>query len=135
MLELGFGLASAREPELELAAESHWIVTREGERISAQVRQLTGFHESVLENALAPEEAWRRLRALTGGVTFVPTAIHYPKPLHRQEAYRHFPTAGNGLPVSELLAGEVISLPMHPYLEPPVQDRIVAAVRDSLAHV
>jgi dTDP-4-amino-4,6-dideoxygalactose transaminase len=62
----------------------------------------------------------------------IPTAIHYPKPLHRQTAYRHFPVAGNGLPVSEALAGEVISLPMHPYLEPDVQDRIIDAVRRAL---
>jgi dTDP-4-amino-4,6-dideoxygalactose transaminase len=62
----------------------------------------------------------------------IPTAIHYPKPLHRQTAYRHFPVAGNGLPVSEALAGEVISLPLHPYLEPPVQDRIIDAVRSAL---
>jgi dTDP-4-amino-4,6-dideoxygalactose transaminase len=59
----------------------------------------------------------------------IPTAVHYPKPLHRQTAYRHFPVAGNGLPVSEALASEVISLPMHPYLEPDVQDRIADAVR------
>jgi dTDP-4-amino-4,6-dideoxygalactose transaminase len=59
----------------------------------------------------------------------IPTAVHYPKPLHRQTAYRHFPVAGNGLPVSEALASEVISLPMHPYLEPHVQDRIADAVR------
>ena len=63
----------------------------------------------------------------------IPTAIHYPKPLHRQEAYRHFPTAGNGLPVSEMLAREVISLPMHPYLEAPVQDRIIGAAREAVA--
>jgi dTDP-4-amino-4,6-dideoxygalactose transaminase len=62
----------------------------------------------------------------------IPTAIHYPKPLHRQTAYRHFPIAGNGLPVSEALAGEVISLPLHPYLEPDVQDRIIDAVRRAL---
>jgi len=62
----------------------------------------------------------------------IPTAIHYPRPLHRQSAYRHFPVAGNGLPVSEALADEVISLPMHPYLEPAVQDRIIDAVRDAL---
>lgn len=62
----------------------------------------------------------------------IPTAIHYPKPLHQQEAYRHFPTAGNGLPVSEMLAREVISLPMHPYLEAPVQDRIIAAAREAI---
>jgi dTDP-4-amino-4,6-dideoxygalactose transaminase len=62
----------------------------------------------------------------------IPTAIYYPKPLHRQTAYQHYPTAGNGLPVSERLAGEVISLPMHPYLSEELQDRIVEAVRSAL---
>ena len=57
----------------------------------------------------------------------VPTAIYYPKPLHRQTAYRHFPWPRAGSPVSEKLADEVISLPMHPYLDAPTQDRIVAA--------
>jgi dTDP-4-amino-4,6-dideoxygalactose transaminase len=63
----------------------------------------------------------------------IPTAIHYPKPVHVQEAYRHFPVAEGGLPVSERLAGEVLSLPMHPYLDEPTQDRIVEAVRAALA--
>jgi dTDP-4-amino-4,6-dideoxygalactose transaminase len=62
----------------------------------------------------------------------IPTAIHYPRPLHRQEAYQKFPLAAGGLPVSERLAQEVISLPMHAYLERPVQDRIIAAVRQAL---
>lgn len=79
VLELGWCLACAREPELEQAAESHWIVPREGERISMQVRQLTGFDESVLETALPPEQAWQRLRALSGGATSAPTAIHYAR--------------------------------------------------------
>ncbi len=34
-----------------------------------------------------------------------------------------------GLPVSDRLAGEVISLPMHAYLDEPTQDRIIDAVR------
>ncbi len=63
----------------------------------------------------------------------IPTAIYYVKPLHRQEAYRGFPVADGGLPVSERLAEEVISLPMHAYLEAPVQDRIIDAVRRALA--
>jgi dTDP-4-amino-4,6-dideoxygalactose transaminase len=63
----------------------------------------------------------------------IPTAIYYAKPLHRQAAYRDFPVAAGGLPVSEQLADEVISLPMHAYLEPPVQDRIIDAVRRALA--
>jgi len=63
----------------------------------------------------------------------IPTAIYYTKPLHRQPAYRGFPVADGGVPVSEQLAGEVISLPIHAYLEPPVQDRIIGAVRRALA--
>jgi len=59
----------------------------------------------------------------------IPTAIYYPKPLHRQEAYRHFPADPGGLPVSDLVAEEVISLPMHSYLDGTTQDRIIAAVR------
>ena len=62
----------------------------------------------------------------------IPTAIYYPKPLHRQTAYRHYPCAGNGLPVSDKVAGEVIALPMHPYLDPDTQDRIIAEVRSCL---
>jgi dTDP-4-amino-4,6-dideoxygalactose transaminase len=59
----------------------------------------------------------------------IPTAIYYPKPLHRQEAYRDFPADPSGLPVSDLVAEEVISLPMHSYLDGTTQDRIIAAVR------
>ncbi|MGE3303771.1 MAG: DegT/DnrJ/EryC1/StrS family aminotransferase [Hyphomonadaceae bacterium] len=58
----------------------------------------------------------------------VPTAIYYPRPLHQQTAYRHFPHGEGGLPVSEAIAQRVLSLPMHPYLDAPTQDRIVAAV-------
>lgn len=63
----------------------------------------------------------------------VPTAIYYPIPVHRQDGYRHFPVAKSGLPVSEDLAGLVLSLPMHPYLEPADQDRVIAAVRQAAA--
>jgi dTDP-4-amino-4,6-dideoxygalactose transaminase len=62
----------------------------------------------------------------------VPTAVYYPRPLHHQGAYRHFPFVGNGLPVSELLSAEVLSLPMHPYLSDEEQDYIIACVRDAL---
>ncbi len=58
----------------------------------------------------------------------IPTAIYYPRPLHRQTAYRDYPTAPGGLPVSERLAERVLSLPMHPYLDAATQARIIAAV-------
>ena len=65
----------------------------------------------------------------------IPTAIYYPKPVHQQTAYRGFPVADGGLPVSERLAEEVISLPMHAYLDEPTQDRIIEAVRGALSNL
>jgi dTDP-4-amino-4,6-dideoxygalactose transaminase len=62
----------------------------------------------------------------------IPTAIYYPRPLHRLAAYTAFPVAEGGVPVSEKLADEVISLPMHAYLDAPTQDRIIAAVKRAL---
>ena len=62
----------------------------------------------------------------------IPTAIYYPIPLHRQQAYKHYPVGEGGVAVSDRLAGEVISLPMHAYLDEPTQDRIIAAVRRTL---
>ena len=63
----------------------------------------------------------------------IPTAVYYPIPLNRQEAYRHFPVADGGVPVSERLSAEVISLPMHAYLDEATQGRIIAASRQALA--
>jgi dTDP-4-amino-4,6-dideoxygalactose transaminase len=58
----------------------------------------------------------------------VPTAVYYPIPIHQQAVYSGYPAPG-GLPVTDALASQVLSLPMHPYLEPDVQDQVIAAVR------
>jgi dTDP-4-amino-4,6-dideoxygalactose transaminase len=63
----------------------------------------------------------------------IPTAIYYPKSMHQQTAYRDFPVAVGGLPVSEQLSKDVISLPMHAYLDEPTQQRIIEAVRGALS--
>jgi dTDP-4-amino-4,6-dideoxygalactose transaminase len=62
----------------------------------------------------------------------IPTAIFYAKPLHQQTAYQHCLIAGNGLPVTERIATEVISLPMHAYLDEADQQRIIQAVKTEL---
>jgi dTDP-4-amino-4,6-dideoxygalactose transaminase len=62
----------------------------------------------------------------------IPTAIYYPIPLNKQGAYRQYPAGEGGLAVSERLAEEVISLPMHAYLDEETQDRIIEAVRAAL---
>jgi dTDP-4-amino-4,6-dideoxygalactose transaminase len=63
----------------------------------------------------------------------IPTTIHYLRPIHTQAPYRGYPVATGGLPVTEQLAQEVLSLPMHPYLTLEMQERIVAAVRRAVA--
>jgi dTDP-4-amino-4,6-dideoxygalactose transaminase len=63
----------------------------------------------------------------------VPTAIYYPKSMHQQTAYRDFPVADGGLGICEKLSSDVISLPMHAYLDEPTQERVIQAVRSALA--
>jgi UDP-2-acetamido-2-deoxy-ribo-hexuluronate aminotransferase len=72
------------------------------------------------------EEFIERLKA-----SGVPTAIHYPVPLHLQPAFGYLDVKKSDLPVSERAAERVVSLPMHPYLETGVQDEIIRAVCDA----
>lgn len=58
----------------------------------------------------------------------IPTAVYYPVPLHLQPAFAPLGYKSGDFPVSEDLAGRIVSLPMHPYLEPDVQERIVKAL-------
>jgi UDP-2-acetamido-2-deoxy-ribo-hexuluronate aminotransferase len=59
----------------------------------------------------------------------IPTAVYYPVPMHRQAPYAQFPQGPGGLSVSEEKSKTVLALPMHPYLTPEVQDRIIEAIR------
>lgn len=61
----------------------------------------------------------------------VPTAVHYPIPLHKQPIFTQY-YRGQDLSVSEEIASKVISLPMHPYLDCATQDKIIAAVQKFL---
>ncbi len=60
----------------------------------------------------------------------VPSVIYYVKPLHQQAAYKHFPLAPGGLPVSESLPERILCLPMHPYLTEADQARVIGAVAE-----
>ena len=57
----------------------------------------------------------------------IPTAVHYPLPIHRQPAYARWASTAD-CPVSDWLAARVLSLPMHPYLDEATQVKIVDAV-------
>lgn len=44
------------------------------------------------------------------------TLIHYPLPIHLQEAYKNLIYKKGDFPIAEKMANEVLSLPMYPYL-------------------
>lgn len=62
----------------------------------------------------------------------VTTQIYYPRPVPAQAAYAHYPVAAAGVKTSERLSGEVLSLPMHPYLSADQQDYIIEAVHAAI---
>lgn len=62
----------------------------------------------------------------------IPTGIYYPIPLHQQKAYKHYPRANEHLPVCEALSHEVLSLPMHAYLDEESQDQVIQAFCESV---
>jgi len=46
----------------------------------------------------------------------VPTAVHYPMPLHLQECFAYLDYKEGTFPVAERVSSEILSLPMNPYL-------------------
>jgi len=62
----------------------------------------------------------------------VPTAVHYPKPMHQQPAYAAY-GQGRSFPVAERAAQRVMSLPMSADLSEEQQDRVLSALRQALS--
>lgn len=62
----------------------------------------------------------------------IPTAVYYPRPMHLQTAYKKYGGEEGSLPVSERLCGEVLSLPMHPFLCKAAIIRITNALKAAL---
>ena len=62
----------------------------------------------------------------------IPSAVHYPKPLHRQAAYVRY-AAGDVCPHSVRAGERVLSLPMSADLSEAEQDQVVAALRRAVA--
>ena len=62
----------------------------------------------------------------------IPTAVHYPIPLHLQPVYKGLGFGEGSFPVSEAIAKKIISLPMHPLISREDQDKVLAAVKKAL---
>jgi len=64
----------------------------------------------------------------------VPTAIHYPIPLHRQKAFESLrPSRGLSCPNADQLCARVLSLPMHAHLASHEVEHVISAVRSFFA--
>jgi UDP-2-acetamido-2-deoxy-ribo-hexuluronate aminotransferase len=63
----------------------------------------------------------------------IPTAVHYPVPMHRQPAYRAVGRISGSLEVSDRVSERVFSLPMDPYISAETQIRIAGALAAAVA--
>jgi dTDP-4-amino-4,6-dideoxygalactose transaminase len=119
--------------EEELAARGR-VAARYGAGLAGRVqvpRPILGARSAWAQYTLVVPERDRLIAACRAAG--VPTAVYYPIPLNQQTGYRDYPCASGGVPVSERLARQVVSLPMHPYLDEATQDRIIEAVISGLA--
>jgi UDP-2-acetamido-2-deoxy-ribo-hexuluronate aminotransferase len=58
----------------------------------------------------------------------VPTAVHYPKPVHTQQSLQGYQDRFEPVPITEQLCQTVISLPLSAYMSNEDQDRVISAV-------
>ena len=120
------------------------IFPRELEMRQTVAKRYSAGLGNVVETPYVPEEstsAWAQYSVLTNdraGVqgalkeAGIPTAIYYPKPLHRQDAYAHLLPEEARYPNSEAAAERILSLPFHPYLDEGTQRTIIDTVRKAI---
>ncbi len=58
----------------------------------------------------------------------IPTAIHYPRPLHQQPVFARLGFDSGRFETAEKLSGRVLSLPLHPYLSWDQQERVAGRI-------
>ncbi|MCA9909397.1 MAG: DegT/DnrJ/EryC1/StrS family aminotransferase [Anaerolineae bacterium] len=110
---------------------------RIGERYSAMFRDLggavagpyiephsTSVYAQYTIQVDAREEVQERLKQQG-----IPTAVHYPVPLHLQPAFESLGVREGSIPIAEAAAKRVMSLPMHPFIDEHSQARVVDAVK------
>lgn len=62
----------------------------------------------------------------------IPSMVYYPKPMHLQQAFSGTRSALADCPITETLCDTVLSLPMHPYLNKELQQKIVQALKSCI---
>ncbi|MBF0629048.1 MAG: DegT/DnrJ/EryC1/StrS family aminotransferase [Magnetococcales bacterium] len=109
------------------------VAARYGERLAGKVRipQIRSENLSVFAQYTVRVAERERVRAAMAQAG-IPTAVHYPIPLHHQGVFADLGYAREAFPHATLAAQEVISLPMHPYLTADQQDLVADALLRAL---
>ena len=79
--------------------------------------------------------SWSATRTATGCERRWPTGtsrpgLHYPTPVHLQQAYAHLGYQAGDFPVTEAIGRECLSLPLFPEMTDEQQDAVVAALKE-----
>ena len=109
--------------------ERNRIAARYSERLSnvVEVPHIPSGYESVWAQytvKLVSREQRAAVQKALGAVG-VPTQVYYMSPLHMQTLYASYPKDPLGVKGAERIAAQVMSLPMHPYLELETQNFII----------
>ena len=62
----------------------------------------------------------------------IPTAVHYPVPIHMQPAYKYLEYKKGDFPISERVAEEILSLPMHPFIKEEDMKLVAQSIKEAL---
>ncbi len=118
------------ERRLRQEAAHRYIALLETHRPDLTVQRVPEGVESAWAqfSVLAPTPADRDVLRERLQRVGIPTAVYYPIPLHLQPAFAALGYSAGDFPVTEDLAGRIVSLPMHPYLDAEVQARLVEAL-------
>lgn len=129
--------------KLEIFEDEVQARNRIGARYSDLIREAFKGAEAVTTPFIAPDstsvyaqytiEVENRGKVEAGlKARGIPTAVHYPVPLHLQPVFAPLGQGPGSLPVSEKVASRVLSLPMHPYLSEAQQESVVAALVEAV---
>ena len=137
MTETAAALGMAQMPKIEARNEQRRANARRlnkllasNERIIPRRASCPGATTCGTSTPSACPQAEKSAMALQAGLRErgIETAVFYPTPIHQQPLYRRLGYGELHLPVAECLAGEALSLPVHPALTPEDIEAVAAAV-------
>jgi len=117
------------EIELRQKVAGHYASLLERNRALVIPRIPAGYKSAWAQYSLLTEDEAKRTALMNKlKEKGIPTAIYYPKPLHRQMVFAGLGYSPGDFPVSEDCAARIFSIPMHPYLSVRDQEHIAAAL-------